>query len=82
MSNAGPELTALQAHKSWLIRAALVLLVTVVTDGAIAPFMRRPVLWAVLIASTLPLSMIVFVLFPILRQESDDTPHQRPTTRP
>jgi hypothetical protein len=62
--------TAWQVHKWWVVRAALVLVVTALVDAAAACFASRPILWCTLIASSLPLSMIVFVLFPILRQES------------
>jgi hypothetical protein len=58
-----------QVHKSWLIRAALVLLATGLAEGVVAWFAQRPILWATLIASTLPLSMFVLVAIPILRQE-------------
>ena len=64
------KLTAFQVHKSWFIRAALVLVLTVLADGFAVWFSQRPVLWATLIAATLPVSMIVFVVIPVLRQES------------
>jgi hypothetical protein len=63
------KLTAFQVHKSWLIRAALVLVVTVVADGAVVWFAHRPILWAALIGGSLPLSMTIFVAIPILREE-------------
>jgi hypothetical protein len=63
------KLTAWQVHKSWVIRAALVLVVTCVADGVVVWFAQRPILWATLIAGSLPLSMIVFVAMPILREE-------------
>ncbi len=63
------KLTAFQVHKSWLIRAALVLLATVLADGAVVWFAQRPLPWAVLIPGSLPLSMFVFVAIPILREE-------------
>jgi hypothetical protein len=63
------KLTAFQTHKSWLIRAALVLLVTVSADGAAVWLAQRPLLWAVLIPGSLPLSMFVFVGLPMLRKE-------------
>jgi hypothetical protein len=63
------KLTAFQVHKSWLIPAVLVLLVTVVVDGVVACFAPRPTLWATLIPGTLPLSMWVFVARPVLREE-------------
>ena len=62
------KLTALQVHRSWLMSSALVLLATILADGAVVWFTRRPVLWAVLIPSSLPLSMFVFVAIPILRE--------------
>jgi hypothetical protein len=64
------NLTALQVHKSWLIRAALVLVITCLADGTAVWFTQRPILWSALISGTLPLSMFVFVAIPILRQES------------
>jgi hypothetical protein len=63
------KLTAFQVHKSWLIRAALVLVITVFADGLTAWFVPRPLLWCTLIASTLPISLTFFVTFPLLRQE-------------
>jgi hypothetical protein len=63
------QLTAFQVHKSWLIRAALVLLVTVLADGVAVGFAQRPLFWAVLIPGTLPLSMFFFVAVPILRED-------------
>ena len=63
------RLSAFQVHKSWLNRAAMVLLVTVLADGAVVWFAQRPLLWAVLIPGSLPLSMLVFVAIPILREE-------------
>ena len=62
------NLATFQIHKSWFVRAALVLLVTVLADGAVVWFAQRPLLWAVLIPSTLPLSLLVFVALPILRE--------------
>lgn len=64
------KLTAFQVHKTWLTWAALVLLITCVADGIAAWFASRPVLWCTLIASTLPISMMVFVALPLLREES------------
>lgn len=62
-------LTAFQVHKSWLIRAVLVLVATGVAEGAVVWFAQRPTLWVTLIGASLPLTLIVFVLFPILREE-------------
>jgi hypothetical protein len=63
------NLTAFQIHKSWFTRAALVLLVTGLADGTVVWFAQRPLLWAVLIPSSLPLSMFLFVGLPMLREE-------------
>jgi hypothetical protein len=63
-------LTAYEVHKSWLMRAALVLVITVLADGLAAWFRPQPILWCTLIASSLPISMAVFVVFPVLRSES------------
>jgi len=63
------KLTAFQVHKPWLIRAALVLVVTALADGAVVWFAQRPILWATLIGGSLPLSLHVFVAVPILREE-------------
>jgi hypothetical protein len=62
--------TAWQVHRSWFIRAALVLVITCLAEGATAWFVQRPILWVALIAGTLPLSMMFFVAMPVLRQES------------
>jgi cyanate permease len=62
--------TAFQVHKSWLIRAALVLVVTVLVDGVVVWLVQRPIFWAALIGASLPLSMIVFVAIPVLRAEA------------
>jgi len=64
------KLTAFQTHKSWLIRAVLVLVATCLAEVAVVWFVKRPILWVGLIAGSLPLSMLVFVAFPILREES------------
>jgi hypothetical protein len=63
------KLTAFQVHKFWLIRVALILVVTSLVDAAVVWWVQRPLLWAALIPATLPLSMMVFVGIPILRQQ-------------
>jgi hypothetical protein len=61
--------TAFQVHKSWLIRAVLVLVLTALAEGMVVWFVQRPFFWIVLIGSSLPFTMVVFVAFPILREE-------------
>jgi hypothetical protein len=63
------KLTVFQVHKSWLIRAALVLVVTALAEGLTAWFVPRPLRWCELIASSLSISMVVFVAIPVLRHE-------------
>jgi hypothetical protein len=63
-------LTAIQVHRFWLVRAALVLLLTCLADGIVVWFAKRPIFWATLIASSLPFTMVIFVALPILRNES------------
>jgi hypothetical protein len=62
--------SAFQVHRSWLIPAVLVLVVTGLADCVAVGFAQRPIPWAVGIAATLPMSMFFFVAFPLLRQES------------
>jgi hypothetical protein len=60
--------TAFQVHKSWLIPAMLVLVITVLADAAVAWLAAKPFPWIVVIPSTLPLTMFVFVALPLLKQ--------------
>jgi len=62
--------TAWHVHKSWFIAAALVLLVTGLADAVAACVAQRPIFWCTLIGSSLPLTMFLFVVIPLLRQES------------
>jgi hypothetical protein len=64
------KLTAFQTHKSWLIRAVLVLVATGLAEVAVVWFVPRPILWVTLIAGSLTLTMLFFVAFPTLREES------------
>jgi hypothetical protein len=61
---------AFRVHKSWLVPAVLVLLITCLADGLVAQFVQRPILWCTLIAGSLPLSMFFFVVLPMLREEA------------
>jgi hypothetical protein len=74
MLEAFMTLTAFQVHRFWLIRAALVLVLTCLADGIVVWFAQRPIFWATLIASSLPFTMIIFVTVPILRKESQKSP--------
>jgi hypothetical protein len=67
---AGMKLTAFQVHKFWLIRAALVLVLTCLADGIAVWLAPRPIFWAALIGSSLPFTMVIFVAIPLLREES------------
>jgi hypothetical protein len=70
MPGVAMKLTALKVHKWWLLRASLVLVLTGLAEAATVWFARKPAFFAALVASTLPLSMVLFVVIPILRQES------------
>ncbi len=65
------KLTAFQAHKSWLIPAVLVLVITALAAGAVGWFAAKPFPWVGLIAGSLPLSMFIFVARPLLKQSGD-----------
>lgn len=71
--------TAFRVHKSWLIRAVLVLVLTALADGIVVWFVQRPIFWTALIGSSLPFIMVVFVAFPILRQEKSETDNPGPS---
>jgi peptidoglycan/LPS O-acetylase OafA/YrhL len=60
--------TAIQVHKSWLISAVLVLTLTVLAVGVVGWLAAKPFPWIVLIAGSLPLSMLIFVALPLLRR--------------
>jgi hypothetical protein len=62
------KLSAFQVHKSWLIRAVLVLVVTCLMNAIVGWFAAKPFPWVVLIAASLPLSMFIIVAIPLLKQ--------------
>jgi hypothetical protein len=66
-------MTAWRVHKGWVTRVALVLVVTCLIDAAVGGLMAKPFPWVVLIAGTLPLSMIVFVAIPFLKTVGRDS---------
>ena len=43
---------------------------TGVVETLVAKFTQRPAYWAVLVACSLPLTMVLFVALPLLRRES------------
>ena len=65
------KLTAFHVHKSWLIPAALVLVITALAAGAVGWFAAKPIPWVGLISGTLPLTMFIFVARPLLKQSGD-----------
>jgi len=65
--------SAIQVHKSWLMRAALVLVVTCLVDVIVVWFAPQPFPWAVLIPGSLPLSMVIFVAMPLLKGENRES---------
>jgi len=64
---------AWHVHKWWVMRTALVLLVTCSIDAAVGGLAAKPFPWVVLIPGTLPLSMIFFVAWPLLKKEERES---------
>jgi len=60
-------------HKSWRIRAVLVLVVTCLMDAIVGWFAAKPFPWVVLIPGSLPLSMFIFVAMPLLKQAARES---------
>jgi hypothetical protein len=65
----GGSLSAWEIHKFWLIRAAAVLLLTVLAAVLAVLLAPRPIPWVALIAGSLPITMALFVALPVLRAE-------------
>jgi hypothetical protein len=65
--------TAFQVHKSWAIPAMLVLVITVLADGAVGWFAAKPLPWVGLISGSLPLSMFFFVAYPLLKRAEPES---------
>jgi hypothetical protein len=64
------KLTVCQVLRPWAIRAAFVLVATGLADCVTVWFAQRPLLWSIVIACSLPVSMTVFVIIPMLLEES------------
>ena len=62
-----------QAHRFWVVRAMLVLIVTAMAEALVVWLLPQPITWVALIAGTLPLSMIFLVALPLLRREGGKT---------
>ncbi len=60
---------AWHVHKGWLMRTALLLLITCSIDAVVGGLAAKPFSWVVLIPGTLPLSMFFFVARPLLKRE-------------
>jgi len=67
------KLTSFQVHKSWFIPAVLVLSITVALDAIVAWRVPNPFPWLGLISGSLPLSMWVFVGWPLLKRETQNS---------
>jgi hypothetical protein len=55
----------MQLYK-WPIRMMLVLIVTALVDGIVVWLVPHPLVWANLIGASVPLSVVVFVVIPLL----------------
>jgi|HubBroStandDraft_6_1064221.scaffolds.fasta_scaffold135650_3 hypothetical protein len=62
--------SAWQVHRFWVVRAALVLLVTALAEVVVVRSMQQPIRWVALVAGTLPLSLLFFVGLPLIRREA------------
>jgi hypothetical protein len=62
------KLSAFQVHKSWLMPAVLVLIVTCLIYGFVGSIATKPFPWILLIPGSLPLSMYFFVSRPLLKK--------------
>ena len=62
-----------QAHRFWVVRVALVLIVTAMAEALVVWLLPQPLVWVALIAGSLPLSMIFLVALPLLRREAGKT---------
>jgi len=61
--------TAFQVHKSWLMPAVLILGITGAIEAIVGWLAPNPFPWVVLIPSSLPLTMLIFVGRPLFRGE-------------
>jgi hypothetical protein len=64
---------AFQAHKSWLVPAASILVVTGLIYGVVGSIVGKPSPWIILVPGSLPLSMYFFVARPPIRKGAQDS---------
>jgi hypothetical protein len=64
--------TAFQVHKSWFIPATLVLCITCALDAIVAWLVPKPFPWLGLISGSVPLTMFIFVGWPLIRKETQN----------
>jgi hypothetical protein len=65
--------TAFQVHKSWIIPAVLLLSVTGAIEAIVGWLAPKPLPWIALIAGSLPLTLFIFVAWPLIRRETQDS---------
>jgi hypothetical protein len=63
----------IQVHRSWLLPALLVLVITCLIYGFVGSIATKPFPWILLIPGSLPLSMYFFVSRPLLNKEKQDS---------
>jgi hypothetical protein len=61
---------AWNVHKWWLRRAGAVLIGTVLAEVIIVLTTAQPIRWVGWIAGSLPVSLYVFVVLPLIRRDS------------
>ncbi len=73
--------TAIQVHRSWVLRMTLVLMITCLVDRMVVWYAARPLLWAALIPTTLPLALFFFVALPLLQRTKGRSQDEGPARR-
>jgi hypothetical protein len=67
------KLNAIQVHRSWVLPALLILVITCLIYGLVGSIATKPFPWILLIPGSLPLSMYLFVSRPLLKKEKQDS---------
>jgi hypothetical protein len=65
--------SVVKVHRAWFMRAALVLVLTGSIEAIVVWYATHPLPWVMLISASLPLSMIIFVVRPVLKQEARES---------
>jgi len=58
-----------QVHSFWVLRTALILVITALAEAALVFALPQPARWVALIAGTLPVTLYFFVALPLIRKD-------------